>query len=53
MITEFIEDFLGHLPSAEEKKEFKIMHSLSESAIYHKGKFIGKVSFDTDEGPVI
>jgi Mn-dependent DtxR family transcriptional regulator len=53
MIKEFIEDFLGHQPSVEEKKEFKIMHSLSESAIYHKGKFIGKVSFDTDEGPVI
>jgi hypothetical protein len=53
MIKEAIEDFLGHQPSVEEKKAFKIMNSLSESAIYHKGKFIGKVRFDTDEGPVI
>ena len=50
LIKERIASFLGHEPSKEERKEFKVMHSLAESEIYHKGKLIGNIRFDTDEG---
>lgn len=53
MIREAITSFLGHEPSKEERKEFKIMHSLSESTIYHKGRFIGKIKNDTERETVI
>lgn len=53
MINEVIEKFLGHEPNAEEKKQFKIINTLSESICYHKGEFIGIVKYQADEGPIL
>lgn len=52
-IREVISIFLGHEPSLEEKKLFNIMHSLGESNIYFRGKFIGRINYPTDEGFVM
>ena len=49
MIQEIIREFVGHEPSAEERKEFKIMHQLDESLIYHKGKLIAQVKHGVDD----
>ncbi|MFL5773645.1 MAG: hypothetical protein ACJ75F_10835 [Flavisolibacter sp.] len=48
MIKEVISNFLGHEPTGEEKKEFKVMHGLGESNIYFKGELIGHVSFQSE-----
>lgn len=46
-INDFINNFLGHEPSQQEKKEFTIMQKLTESNIYYKGTFIGMVKYNT------
>jgi hypothetical protein len=53
MINELITKFLGHEPSKEEKKEFKIMNRLGESIIYFKGELVGHVKYETDEGIIL
>lgn len=49
IVKEFINNFLGHEPSKEERKQFTIMHSLDESKIYFKGSFIGDLIFNTND----
>lgn len=49
MIKEVISNFLGHEPTAEEKKDFKVMHSLGESNIYFRGELIGHVTYQKEE----
>lgn len=53
MINELITNFLGHEPTEEERKEFKIMNQLGESIIYYQGELIGTVRYKADDGPVI
>ena len=53
MINELITQFLGHEPSKEEKREFKIMNRLGESIIYFKGELVGNVKYETDEGLIL
>lgn len=43
LIHQLITEFLGHDPSTEEKKDFKIMHQLGQSLVYYQGKLIGFV----------
>jgi hypothetical protein len=45
-IKEAIQQFLGHTPTPEERKQFNIMHSLGESIIYFKGSWVGTIRFD-------
>ena len=40
LINDFIIDFLGHEPNAEERKQFKINQSLHECSVYFKGELI-------------
>jgi hypothetical protein len=53
MVKEMIEKFLGHEPSSEERKAFKIMQSLGESTIYYQGVVIGTVQHLQDDEPFI
>jgi hypothetical protein len=50
MINELIIKILGHEPSKEEKKQFRIMNRLGESILYHRGELVGSVRYDADEG---
>jgi hypothetical protein len=49
MIEELIARFLGHHPTKEDLKEFKIMHGLNESQIYYKTVLIGTAKADTTD----
>ena len=51
-ITELIRGFLGHEPSSQEKKQFRIMNRLGESLVYHKGMFVGTVRYDAGDDVV-
>jgi hypothetical protein len=51
LVNEVIFRFLGHTPSKEERRTFKVTHRLGESSIYHKGKFIGTVHFHSKDDP--
>jgi len=53
MINELITKFLGHEPSRDEKKQFHIMSRLGESIIYYKGRLVGTVEYNVDDGLVI
>lgn len=46
LIREFIQNYLGHTPTDEERRGFSIMHWLQESKIYYKGKLVGIVRSD-------
>ena len=37
MITEVITKFLGHEPTPEDRKYFKVINRLGESIIYYEG----------------
>ena len=45
LIEQMIIQFLGHPPSWNERKAFKVMNRLGESTIYHKGEFVGIVTY--------
>jgi len=45
LIEEMITKFLGYKPTWKERKTFRIMNSLGESSIYHKGEYIGTVTY--------
>jgi hypothetical protein len=47
LIEEMIVQFLGYKPSWNERRRFSTMHKLGESSIYHKGKYIGTVRYET------
>jgi hypothetical protein len=48
-VREFLRDFLGHEPSSEERKLFTIMHGLSESRVYYKGRLVANVEFEVSD----
>jgi hypothetical protein len=52
LINELITQFLGHEPSAEEKKQFHIMNRLGESIVYYRGDLIGTVKYEAGEEPL-
>jgi hypothetical protein len=45
LVRELMISIIGHEPSANEKKEFTIVHNLYESKIYHKGRYVGTVQY--------
>ena len=49
LIEELIYQYLGHKPTWLERKAFSIMNKLGESSIYHKGKYVGTVRYETDD----
>ena len=49
LVHDFIENFLGHEPSNEERKEFTIMHGLNESQIYYQGSLIGNLNYEISD----
>lgn len=53
LIHEAICRFLGHEPSLEEKKAFKITHRLGESNIYYHGKLISNVRYHYMDDPLL
>ena len=52
-VEEIITRFLGHKPSWRERKSFRIMNSLSESSVYHKGELLATIKFEAIEDPAI
>lgn len=40
---------LGHTPSEPERKTFTFMHRLGESYIYHRGKLVEIVRYETGD----
>jgi len=53
LVKEFITKFLGHDPSKNERKEFTIMHGLSESKIYYQGNLIGNLNYEITDPSVL
>lgn len=53
MISELITSFLGHEPSSQEKKQFRIMNNLGESIVYHNGSVIGTVRYNAEDDNII
>lgn len=45
LVNNFLEAFLGHNPSVEERRRFTIMNRLNESLIYFKGQLIGHLRY--------
>ena len=52
-VRAFLQQYLGHLPTREEKKKFTFMHRLNEVLIYHKKELVGKVQYFTEDETVI
>ena len=53
LINEAIVRFLGHEPTKEERKAFKITHRLGESNIYYNGKLISNVRYHYMDDPLL
>ena len=49
LINQTILRFLGHQPSRDERKQFTFMHALGKSYIYHKGKLVDVVNYETED----
>jgi hypothetical protein len=47
MITEVITKFLGHEPTQEDRKFFKVINRLGESIIYYQGELICSIKYET------
>ena len=49
LISQTILKFLGHQPTREERKQFTFMHALGKSYIYHMGKLVEVVNYETED----
>ena len=52
-IEKIIIDFLGHVPSGKERKDFTLMNHLTECQVLHKGITIGTVQNEMIEEIII
>ena len=53
LLEEWIVQLLGHVPSWNERKAFRILNRLGESTIYHKKQLVGTVYYQPMQELVI